>query len=260
MPALHSKRHTQLTLAAALTGTLALAGCASGAASDSLVGGPSPTASGSASLNPATAVPLPPGSPDASAPSAVSPSASASAAAKASAKASASPSAKASEIPAKKPGAVKTSGSAKNPAVTSPAATAPAKIDPRLTVSKTSGLDPAGATVTVTGSGFDTSKGIYIAFCVRPADGAVPSPCGGGADTSGSTGASQWVSSNPPPYGKNLAIPYGPGGTFTLTVAISKMIGSVDCSVTRCVVAARADHTRTSDRSQDVLIPITFRS
>src|SRR5262245_42081341 len=65
-----------------------------------------------------------------------------------------------------------------------------------LTVDRVDALTPTGATVTVTGRGYDPFKGIYVAFCVRPKRDQVPTPCGGGADTTGSTGASVWVSSN----------------------------------------------------------------
>jgi hypothetical protein len=88
--------------------------------------------------------------------------------------------------------------------------------------------------------------------------GAAPSPCGGGADTTGSTGASHWISSDPPSYGEGLAVPYGAGGTFRVSLTVTTRIGDVDCTVRRCVVASRADHTRTADRSQDVRVPITF--
>ncbi len=136
-------------------------------------------------------------------------------------------------------------------------AVAPIKINPQLTVSKTTGLSP-GSQVTVRGTGFDTSKGIYVAFCVKPRSGAAPGPCGGGADTDGDSAASEWISSNPPPYGKNLVVPYGANGSFTVTIRVSESIGGVDCTVEQCVIASRADHTRSSDRSQDVLIPIRF--
>ncbi|WP_243718913.1 hypothetical protein [Actinomadura sp. KC06] len=128
-----------------------------------------------------------------------------------------------------------------------------------LTVSQVDGLPTKGATVQVKGSGFDTRKGIYIALCKDDGAGKVPSPCGGGADTSGTAGASQWVSSNPPPYGKGLAVPYGPGGTFDVKIRIgSALSGSVDCTEVRCAVVSRSDHTRASDRSQDVRVPVAF--
>ncbi|MFD0684307.1 hypothetical protein [Actinomadura fibrosa] len=128
-----------------------------------------------------------------------------------------------------------------------------------LTVSQADGLPEKGATVRVKGAKYDTGKGIYIALCKDNGPGKTPSPCGGGADTSGRTGASQWISSNPPPYGKGLAVPYGPGGTFDVTLTIGPALsGSADCFTTRCAVVTRADHTRTSDRSQDVRVPVTF--
>ncbi|MEU7619648.1 hypothetical protein AB0M91_30220 [Micromonospora rifamycinica] len=127
-----------------------------------------------------------------------------------------------------------------------------------LTATPTSGVSRTGATVTVTGSGYDVTKGIYVAFCVDNGAGAAPSPCGGGADTTGSTGASHWISSDPPSYGEGLAVPYGPGGSFRVTLTVNPRIGTIDCTVSRCVVASRADHTRTADRSQDVRVPVTF--
>ncbi|MFC0531851.1 hypothetical protein [Phytohabitans kaempferiae] len=128
----------------------------------------------------------------------------------------------------------------------------------RLTVSKTSGLDRAGETVTVSGAGYDVDKGIYVAYCVDNGAGAVPTPCGGGADMSGSLGASHWISSNPPSYGEGLAVPYGAGGSFRVRVKVTTKIGDVDCTARRCSVVTRTDHTRTSDRTQDVRIPVTF--
>ncbi|MGC5031354.1 hypothetical protein [Micromonospora sp. DT229] len=128
----------------------------------------------------------------------------------------------------------------------------------RLSVNKTTGIPLTGATVTVTGSGYDTGKGIYVAYCVDNGAGVAPSPCGGGVDTTGSTGASHWISSNPPSYAEGLTVAYGAGGSFTVQVKITSKIGDVDCTTGRCVVASRNDHTRASDRSQDVKVPVSF--
>jgi hypothetical protein len=128
----------------------------------------------------------------------------------------------------------------------------------KLTVNKSSGLARAGETVTVTGSGYDVNKGIYVAFCVDNGAGAVPTPCGGGADTTGSLGASHWISSNPPSYGEGLAVPYGAGGSFRVQIKVTPKIGDIDCTKRRCAVVTRNDHTRSGDRSQDVRIPVTF--
>jgi cell division septation protein DedD len=136
----------------------------------------------------------------------------------------------------------------------------PATAAPNITVSKSTGLDPAGDTITVSGSGFDVTKGIYVAVCVDNGPGQVPTPCLGGADTGGGNGGSKWISSNPPSYGQGLATPYGPGGTFTVTlsvVAVDPVTGT-DCTRVQCAAVTRADHTRTSDRSQDARVPLAF--
>ncbi|AOS66079.1 LPXTG cell wall anchor domain-containing protein [Actinoalloteichus hymeniacidonis] len=127
-----------------------------------------------------------------------------------------------------------------------------------LTVSRTEGLDPAGEQVTVTGSGFDENKGIYVALCVLPEPGGQPGPCLGGVDMEGESGASSWISSNPPPYGEGLATAYEPGGGFTVELTVQAQDQFTDCLATPCGVVTRTDHLRTADRSQDVLIPISF--
>ncbi|GLW33489.1 hypothetical protein [Actinoplanes regularis] len=134
----------------------------------------------------------------------------------------------------------------------------PAQAAKRLSVSKTRGLDRAGETVTVTGRGYDVTKGIYVAFCLDNGAGVMPAPCGGGADLGGTSGSSVWISSNPPSYGEGLAKPYGKGGSFTVSIRVGQLIGDIDCVVRACAVVTRADHTRTGDRSQDVRIPVRF--
>lgn len=137
-------------------------------------------------------------------------------------------------------------------------AESPARAAKKLAVSKTRNLNRAGETVTVSGRGYDTTKGIYVAFCVDNGPGVQPSPCGGGADMSGSSGTSAWISSNPPSYGEGLAKPYGKGGSFRVSLRVSQMIGDVDCALRGCAVVTRADHTRSSDRSQDVRVAVRF--
>lgn len=139
-----------------------------------------------------------------------------------------------------------------------------------LTVSKASGLAVDGESVRVRGSGYDRNKGIYVAFCVDNGDGQVPTPCGGGADTEGSSGNSVWISDFPPAYGAGLAQPYGDGGSFEVSIRVAAMLRAddpeteqdetVDCRTTRCAVVTRNDHTRSDDRSQDVVVPVAFAS
>ncbi|MEV8202761.1 hypothetical protein AB0Q90_36550 [Streptomyces sp. NPDC079141] len=135
----------------------------------------------------------------------------------------------------------------------------------KLTVSKASGLDAAGETVTVTGSGYNTEKGIYVAFCVDNGAGKTPTPCVGGVDMSGESGASVWVSSNPPSYGEGLAEPYegsGHKGSFSVRLKVRAKDANTDCtkSGVTCSVITRNDHTRGGDQSQTVRIPVSFGS
>lgn len=128
-----------------------------------------------------------------------------------------------------------------------------------VTVSQARGLNPVGQTVTVTGRGFNPRIGMYVALCKTPLKGQRPGPCGGGIDMDGSTQASVWVSSNPPPYGRALAKPYRKGGRFTLNINVSAQIGEVDCRIESCAIVTRADHLRINDRSADVVVPVRFR-
>ena len=136
----------------------------------------------------------------------------------------------------------------------------------RVTVTPSSGLDPDGQRVTVTGSGFDTSKGIYVALCVDNGAGKAPSPCLGGVDMEGAGGASAWISSNPPAYGEGLAVPFtesGGRGSFSVTLDIAAKDAFTDCldpqvAPNGCVIGTRADHTRAGDRTADVNVPVTF--
>ncbi|MFC9942180.1 hypothetical protein [Streptomyces pratensis] len=133
----------------------------------------------------------------------------------------------------------------------------------KLTVSKAAGLAEAGETVTVTGSGYNVEKGVYVAFCVDNGAGRTPTPCVGGVDMAGESGASVWVSSNPPSYGEGLAEPYGGSGhkgTFSVQLKVRAKDANTDCakSGVTCSVITRNDHTRGGDQSQTVRIPVKF--
>ena len=140
-----------------------------------------------------------------------------------------------------------------------PRATGKGRKGQRLSVTPTRGLSPSGQTVKVSGRGFSEVVGIYVGLCVMPRPGAKPTPCGGGIDQDGSSRASAWISSNPPPYGAGLATPYKRGGKFTVRIKVSPRIGAYDCRVVRCAIVARADHLRANDRTWDVAVPVTFR-
>ena len=145
----------------------------------------------------------------------------------------------------------------------SPASAVTGQNGETFTASKSLKLKPGGQIITVTGEGFDTSVGIYIALCVINknvlAHKAAPTPCGGGVDQGGTSGASLWISSNPPPYGVGLADPFKPGGRFSYKIRVAKKIGKFDCKKVKCAVTVRADHLRSEDRSYDLFLPITIK-
>lgn len=135
-----------------------------------------------------------------------------------------------------------------------------------LSVDRTTGINAAGDTLQVSGAGFDLSKGIYLGVCVNNGPGAVATPCLGGVDTSGGSGSSVWISSNPPAYGQGLAQPFtqsGGKGSFSTALAVSASDALTNCTdpaqaPNGCVVVTRADHTRGADRSAVIAIPISF--
>ena len=116
----------------------------------------------------------------------------------------------------------------------------------------------SGEALVVSGKNFDTTVGIYVEMCVIVPATQLPNPCGGGVNMTGASAASYWISSNPPSYGKGLAIAYGKGGSFKVTLKVSPKIGSIDCRKTACAIYVRADHTRTQDRTHDLYLPISF--
>jgi hypothetical protein len=72
-------------------------------------------------------------------------------------------------------------------------------------------------------------------------------------------GQSAWISSNPPEFGKELARPYKRGGSFEVELLIKPVIDSqTDCRIVSCAIMSRNDDTAASDRSQDLILPVTF--
>ncbi|MGW3333581.1 hypothetical protein ACWDF9_23900 [Streptomyces rubiginosohelvolus] len=128
----------------------------------------------------------------------------------------------------------------------------------KLTVSATTGLDPAQQKVRVQGEGYGRTTGIYVALCKDNGDNRVPSPCLGGADMSGGSKTSQWIVPPGDPYEGDLAQAFGPGGTFDVEIEIAQQGDGLDCAEVACSVVTRADHRAAGDRTQDVRIPVAF--
>ncbi|MDT0488800.1 hypothetical protein RNB18_53135, partial [Streptomyces sp. DSM 41640] len=112
----------------------------------------------------------------------------------------------------------------------------------KLTVSATTGLDPAGEKIRVTGEGYGLTTGIYVALCKDNGANRVPSPCLGGADMSGGSKNSQWIVPPGDPYEGELAVPFGPGGSFDGEIEIRSKGDGLDCADVPCSGVTRADH------------------
>jgi hypothetical protein len=128
----------------------------------------------------------------------------------------------------------------------------------KLTVTPVNNLATENQALKITGSGYDEEKGVYVALCVDNGDGELPTPCIGGVDMTGESHSSAWISSNPPDYGEELATPYEDGGSFEVELTIDAKDEFTDCFEAKCVLATRADHTLSGDRSQDVKVPVAF--
>ncbi|MCX5192926.1 hypothetical protein OOK31_03300 [Streptomyces sp. NBC_00249] len=119
----------------------------------------------------------------------------------------------------------------------------------------------AGENVTVTGSGFNTAKGIYVGLCAvnGPQGADKPTPCLGGSDQAGTTGASHWINNT---FGGTLpnTSRFGAGGTFSVTIHVKADLGGGQiCGETvECAVVTRADHFNSANRKYDVHVPVTF--
>jgi hypothetical protein len=142
--------------------------------------------------------------------------------------------------------------------------------DPGGTVD-TSALE-VGEHLVVSGTGYDAGQGIYVAICVIPADPATkPGPCLGGVPSTEPTGdpvasdviewaPSNWINDD---WAWKLfgarAYDDVATGTFTAYLEVVDPVGEgVDCTVEKCAIYSRNDHTALGDRVQDLYIPVRF--
>ncbi|GAA2312117.1 hypothetical protein OKJ48_05560 [Streptomyces kunmingensis] len=119
-----------------------------------------------------------------------------------------------------------------------------------------------GANITVGGSGYNTARGIYVGLCAIDGDQGAnkPTPCLGGQDESGTTGASYWISNQGGGTVPNSTT-FGANGSFSVTIHVKADLGggNVCGSTVECAVVTRADHTASANRAYDVHAPIDFQ-
>lgn|SRR5690606_30923217 len=129
-----------------------------------------------------------------------------------------------------------------------------------------------GDRLVVSGTGYDASRGIYVAICVIPDDPDTrPGPCLGGVPSTEPTGDAEqsdeieWAPSNwiNDDWAWKLfgarAFDDVATGTFTAYLEVVEPVAEgVDCTTQRCAIYTRNDHTALGDRVQDLYIPIAY--
>lgn len=135
-----------------------------------------------------------------------------------------------------------------------------------------SSLKP-GERLVISGSGFDSRRGIYVAICGIPERTDLkPGPCLGGIPVREETeidgkrspefAASNWINNV---WAWRLLgarnFDDQESGSFTAYIEVPSAVeGGTNCLRKTCGVFTRNDHTAPNDRSQDVFLPIQFES
>ena len=122
----------------------------------------------------------------------------------------------------------------------------------------------------VSGTGYDGTRGIYVAICKIPDEaGGKPGPCIGGVpkqeaqETTAGTiqyAPSNWINDD---WAWKLfgARSYDDPATGTFTAYIEVGDSSdekLDCTKAKCGIYTRNDHTALNDRVQDLYVPVGF--
>lgn len=128
----------------------------------------------------------------------------------------------------------------------------------------------AGDRLIVSGTGYDGSRGIYVAICkIPPTPAEKPGPCLGGVPDQEQQqveegtiqyAPSNWINGD---WAWKLfgARSYDDvdTGTFTAYIEVPNPVDDgIDCRKDACGLFTRNDHTALSDRVQDLYVPVGF--
>jgi len=108
-------------------------------------------------------------------------------------------------------------------------------------------LDSAAATIHIALSNFPTKGGLYIQECVSAPAGTRPTICNNAVQLWVSTAAGA-------SFLPTADIIFKPTGNFMSGAT------AVDCTVSKCGIFIRFDHTVPGDLSEDQFIPLTFKA
>ena len=108
-------------------------------------------------------------------------------------------------------------------------------------------LDAQGSTINIMLSNVPAKGGLYIQQCVEAAAGTRPAICNKAVEL--------WISSaRGASFLPTDTIKFKPTGTFVSGTT------TVDCTVEKCGIFMRFDHTVASDLSEDQFLPLTFKA
>jgi hypothetical protein len=108
-------------------------------------------------------------------------------------------------------------------------------------------LEAQGAVINIQLSGVPTKAGLYIQQCVQNAAGARPEICNKAAEL--------WISTaRGASFAPTAAIQFKPTASFVSGST------TIDCTVSKCGIFMRFDHTAAADLSEDQFIALTFKS
>jgi hypothetical protein len=108
-------------------------------------------------------------------------------------------------------------------------------------------LDYQGATVNITLSNVPAKGGLYIQQCVEAAAGSRSALCNKAIEL--------WISTaRGASFLPTAAITFKPTGSFLVGTT------TVDCTVSKCGIFMRFDHTVPADLSEDQFFPMTFKA
>ena len=108
-------------------------------------------------------------------------------------------------------------------------------------------LDSQGVTINIMLLGVPTKGGLYIQQCVEAPAGVRPTVC--------NEPVQLWISnSRGASFAPTDVIKLKPTGTFMAKTT------AVDCTVSKCGIFMRFDHTVPADFSEDQFIPLTFKA
>ncbi|CAN2241325.1 hypothetical protein MCEMKE157_01050 [actinobacterium SCGC AAA044-D11] len=108
-------------------------------------------------------------------------------------------------------------------------------------------LAPQGAVINAQLSEVPTRAGLYMQQCVESAAGARPTLC--------NEAAQLWISTaQGASFAPTAAIQFKPAASFISGTT------TIDCTVSKCGIFLRFDHTAGPNFSEDQFIPITFKS